>query len=100
MARITVFLHGDLQEKYKKERLYLKANSVKELLDELTKIYPDLEEDIKFGRIIVLINGRNIETLLGTDTKLEDFDLVGLTLKDGGLVDFFPPEGGGWYLRR
>jgi len=54
-----------------------------------------LEEDIKFGRIIVLINGRNIETLLGTDTKLEDFDLVGLTLKDGGLVDFFPPEGGG-----
>jgi len=52
------------------------------------------ELDVKYGRIIVLVNGRNIETLMSENTKLEDFDLVGLTLKDGGMIDFFPLDGG------
>lgn len=95
MPRVTVFLHGELKEKFGKERIFLKANSVKELLEELSKMFPNLADDVKYGRIIVLVNGRNIETLMSENTKLEDFDLVGLTLKDGGMIDFFPPDGGG-----
>ncbi|HEM55184.1 MULTISPECIES: MoaD/ThiS family protein [Caldisericum] len=95
MARVTVFLHGDLQEKFGVERLHLKVDNVKELINELKDKFPKLEEDVKFGRLIILINGRNIETLLNENTKFEDFDLVSLTLKDGGMIDFFPPDGGG-----
>jgi len=95
MARVTIFLHGDLREKLGIERMHLKADNVKELIEQLKEKFPNLENDIKFGRIIILVNGRNIETLLGTDTQFEDFDLVSLTLKDGGMIDFFPPDGGG-----
>ncbi len=95
MARITVFLHGALKEKFGKERIFLKASKIKDLLSELNGIYPNLEEDLKFGRIIVLINGVNIEKLLGQNTELEDFDLVSLTLNDNSMIDFFPPDGGG-----
>lgn len=95
MARVTVFLHGDLREKLGIERIYIKADNVKELIEKLQEQFPNLEDDVKFGRLIVLINGRNIETLLGENTNFEDFDLISLTLKDGGMIDFFPPDGGG-----
>ncbi|BAL80886.1 MoaD/ThiS family protein [Caldisericum exile] len=95
MARVTIFLHGDLREKLGIERLYLKADTVKDLIEQLKDKFPNLEDDVKFGRLIILINGRNIETLLKEATQLEDFDLVSLTLKDGGMIDFFPPDGGG-----
>lgn len=95
MARVTVFLHGNLREKFGVERLHLKGDTLKDLIEELGKMFPNLKEDIKFGRLIFLLNGRNIETLLEDSTKLEDFDLVGIALKDGGMIDFFPPDGGG-----
>ncbi|MEF3244803.1 MAG: MoaD/ThiS family protein [Caldisericaceae bacterium] len=95
MARITVFLHGDLKEKLGKERMFLKASKIEDLLSELNDIYPNLEEDLKFGRVIVLLNGVNIEKLMGQNTDLADFDLVSLTLKDNSMIDFFPPDGGG-----
>jgi molybdopterin converting factor small subunit len=95
MARVTVFFHGATREASGKERMLLEVNTVKELFDVLGKKFPELSDDIKFGRITCLVNGRNIETLKNGGTPLEDFDLVGLTIKDGGLIDFFPPDGGG-----
>lgn len=95
MARITVFFHGTIREKAGKDRIQLKINSIKELFEELKKIFPDIYEDINYNRIICLVNGQNIENLKRKDTELEDFDLVSITLKDGGLIDFFPPDGGG-----
>jgi molybdopterin synthase sulfur carrier subunit len=95
MARVTVNLHGEIRERLGIDRIFLSGDTVKEILEQLEKLYPDLVSDIKFGRIVCIINGRNIETLNKENTKLEDFDLIGITLKDEGLVDFFPPDGGG-----
>ncbi|MGC8720967.1 MAG: MoaD/ThiS family protein [Caldisericaceae bacterium] len=95
MARVTVFFHGTTREEVGKERIFLDVSTIKELFDLLGKEFPKLLEDIKYGRLTCLVNGRNIETLKGNDTELEQFDLVGLTMKNGGLIDFFPPDGGG-----
>ncbi len=95
MSRITIFFHGEMREKAGKERAFFEANSIKELFAVLSERFPNLLEDMKYRRITCLVNGRNIETLKKDETLLEDFDLVGITLKDGGLVDFFPPDGGG-----
>ncbi len=95
MARITIFFHGIYHEKIGKERIHLNINNVEELFRELKKLYPDIEHDIRFNRVTCLINGRNIETMSGVKSNFEDFDLVSITLKDGGLIDFFPPDGGG-----
>ncbi len=95
MARVTITFYSDIKEKIGKDRLFLKGNTMKEILEQIERLYPELLDDIKYGRIVCVINGRNIETLNKEETKLEDFDLVGISLKDGGLIDFFPPEGGG-----
>lgn len=89
MARVTIFFHGIYREKIGKERIHLNANNVEELFNELREIYPDVEQDIKFNRVTCLINGRSIETISGVKSDFEDFDLVSIMLKDGGLIDFF-----------
>lgn len=95
MPRITVFFHGIMREKAGKDRIQINVNSIKELFEELKNIFPDIYEDIKYNRVTCLVNGQNIENLKKNNTELEDFDLVSITLKDGGLIDFFPPDGGG-----
>ncbi len=95
MARVTIILHGEIAEKAGKNRLHLKADSIKEVFEKLKKELPFLEKDLRYNRVVCLVNGRNIETLKKENTKLEDFDLVRLTLKDGSYLDFFPPDGGG-----
>jgi len=95
MARVVVNFYGELKEKIGTDRIFMQGYTIKEILKKIKEKYPSLEKDIEYGRVILLINGRNIETLKKEDTSLEDFDLVGLTLKDGGMIDFFPPDGGG-----
>lgn len=95
MARVTVHFHGAVREASGQERMFIEVSTIKELFDVLGKQFPKHLDDIKFGRITCLINGRNIETLKNENTPLEEFDLVGLTVKGGGLIDFFPPDGGG-----
>lgn len=95
MARVVVNFYGELKEKIGTDRIFIQGNTIKEILKKIKEKYPTLEEDIEYGRVILLVNGRNIETLKKEDTSLEDFDLVGVTLKDGGMIDFFPPDGGG-----
>lgn len=63
MARVTVNLHGEVAEKIGTDRVFLKGNTVKEIFEQLKNLYPELINDIKFGRIVCIINGRNIETL-------------------------------------
>jgi molybdopterin converting factor small subunit len=94
MARVTVNLHGEIAERIFTDRVFLKGNTVKEIFKQLENLYLELVNDIRFRRVVCIINGRNIETLNGENTKLEDFDLVDITLK-GSLIDFFPPDGGG-----
>ncbi len=93
MARGTVNLHGEIGERLGTDRVFLKGDTVEEILEQLEKLDPELVDDIMFRRIDCIINGRNIETL---NKELEDFYPVGITLKGGGLIiDFFPPDGGG-----
>ncbi len=95
MARVIVTLHGEISEKAGTNRVYLEGDTVGDIFEKLKKKLPFLEEDLKYNRVICLVNGRNIETLKKEDTKLEDFDMLGITLKGGGFIDFFPPDGGG-----
>jgi molybdopterin synthase sulfur carrier subunit len=87
MARVTVNLHGEIAERIFTDRVFLKGNTVKEIFKQLENLYPELVNDIRFRRVVCIINGRNIETLNRENTKLEDFDLVDITLK-GSLIDF------------
>ncbi len=95
MARVTVILHGEIAEKAGKNRLYLQGNSIKEIFEKLKKELPFIEKEMRYNRVVCLVNGRNIETLKKENTELEDFDMVRLALKDGSYFDFFPPDGGG-----
>ncbi len=95
MARVTVFFHGLYREKIGKDRVHLTAKTISELITKLRAIYPEIEQDIRFNKVICLVNGRNLETLAEGQPELEDFDLVSITLRDGGHIDFFPPDGGG-----
>jgi molybdopterin converting factor small subunit len=95
MARVTVLLHGEVAEKAKINRLYFQGDTIKEVFDKLKEKLPFIAEDLKYDRVVCLVNGRNIETLKKENTSLEDFDLVGISLKGGGFIDFFPPDGGG-----
>ena len=95
MARVTILLHGEVAEKAKMNRLYLEGETVKDIFEQLKEKLPFIEKDLKYNRVVCLVNGRNIETLKKENTKLEDFDMVRLTLKGGGFIDFFPPDGGG-----
>lgn len=88
MARGTVNLHGEIRERLGTDRVFLKGDTVEEILEQLEKLDPELVDDIMFRRIDCIINGRNIETL---NKELEDFYPVGITLKGGGfIIDFFP----------
>ncbi len=95
MARVIVTLHGEVAEKAETNRLYLEGETVKDIFEKLKEQLPFIEKELKYNRIICLVNGRNIETLKKENTKLEDFDMLGITLKGGGFIDFFPPDGGG-----
>lgn len=93
MARGTVNLHGEIRERLGTDRVFLKGDTVEEILERLEKLDPELVDDIIFRRIDCIINGRNIETL---NKELEDFYPVGITLKGEGLIiGFFLPDGGG-----
>lgn len=70
MARGTVNLHGEIRERLGTDRVFLKGDTVEEILEQLEKLDPELVDDIMFRRIDCIINGRNIETL---NKELEDF---------------------------
>ncbi len=95
MAKVTVVLHGEIAEKAGKNRIYLQGNTVRDVLERVKEELPFIEKELKYSRVICLVNGRNIETLKKENTELEDFDMVRLALKDGSYFDFFPPDGGG-----
>ena len=95
MAKVTVVLHGEIAEKAGKNRIYLQGNTIRDVLERVKEDLPFIEKELEYSRVICLVNGRNIETLKKENTKLEDFDMVRLALKDGSYFDFFPPDGGG-----
>lgn len=58
--------------------------TVRELLNELDRMFPGFKKEFEQGYII-LVNGKNIEHLQGLDTPLKEDDTVSI----------FPPAGGG-----
>ncbi len=97
MARVTVRLYGEIAEKAKTTRYYMQADTVKDVFKQVTEKLPFLEKELKYHEVFCLVNSVNINDLKGEDTKLEDFDVVSLTLrKDGFILYYFPPKGHGF----
>ena len=91
MGKVKVKLYATLKEIIGKDTVFVKAKNVKEVIENLIKLYPELSNVIveSNGKLkddyIYLVNGRNIVFLQRENTAL----------KDGDRVTIFPPVGGG-----
>ncbi len=91
MGKVKVKLYATLKEIIGKDTVFVEAKTVKEAIDNLIKLYPELSNVIigKNGELkddyIYLVNGRNIVFLQEKDTPL----------KEGDKLTIFPPVGGG-----
>jgi molybdopterin synthase sulfur carrier subunit len=70
---------------------FREGQTVRELLDDLTDIEPNLKNEIinehgeMTGMVHILVHGRNIEWLQGLDT----------TMREKDIITFLPPSAGG-----
>ncbi len=91
MGKVKVKLYATLKEIIGKDTVFIEAKTVKEAIDNLIKLYPELSNVIigENGELkddyIYLVNGRNIVFLQKKDTPL----------KEGDKLTIFPPVGGG-----
>jgi len=94
MARVTVRLYGEIAEKAHTTRYYMEADTVKDIFKQVIEKLPFLKKELDYHELLCLVNGVNINNLKGEDTKLEDFDVISLTLRrDGFILYYFPPKG-------
>ena len=91
MVKVKVKLYATLKEIIGKDTVFVEAKTVREAIDNLIKLYPELSnviiennENLK-DDYIYLVNGRNIVFLQNEETPL----------KEGDKVTIFPPVGGG-----
>ncbi len=91
MGKVKVKLYATLKEIIGKDTVFVEAKTVREAIDNLIKLYPELSnviiennENLK-DDYIYLVNGRNIVFLQNEETPL----------KEGDKVTIFPPVGGG-----
>ncbi len=91
MGKVKVKLYATLKEIIGKDTIFVEAKTVREAIDNLIKLYPELSnviiennENLK-DDYIYLVNGRNIVFLQNEETPL----------KEGDKVTIFPPVGGG-----
>ncbi len=91
MGKVKVKLYATLKEIIGKDTIFVEAKTVREAIDNLIKLYPELSNVIieNNGNLkddyIYLVNGRNIVFLQNEETPL----------KEGDKVTIFPPVGGG-----
>ncbi len=91
MGKVKVKLYATLKEIIGKDTVFVEAKTVREAIDNLIKLYPELSNVIieNNGNLkddyIYLVNGRNIVFLQNEETPL----------KEGDKVTIFPPVGGG-----
>ncbi|HIE48366.1 TPA: MoaD/ThiS family protein [Candidatus Bipolaricaulota bacterium] len=92
--RITVKLFGEFREAAGRDRVELvlpPGSSCGQALRELAKLEPQVGKLLFTGEgrlrdhLHVFVNGRNVATMQGLDTRLAA----------GDVVSFFPPIGGG-----
>jgi len=81
---------GPVREATGVKKAQISVEDVRKALSQLGKRFPTLEEEFlqsdgKYKKIVILLNGRNVDNLEGLDTPLEDDDSLALV----------PPVGGG-----
>ncbi|MCD5408206.1 MoaD/ThiS family protein [Candidatus Bipolaricaulota bacterium] len=92
--KVTVKLFGEFREAVGRDRVELEVpagTTCGQALRQLAKLEPQVGKLLFTGEgkvrdhLHVFVNGRNVATLQGLDTRLAD----------GDVVSFFPPIGGG-----